>query len=146
LYDNLVFLTNTDTTVGFVSKNRDRLLEIKKRDSNKPFIRVCDSYTSLMSLVRVPSKYKKFVRNSRATTFVYRDKDIAIRVVKDIKHLRLIRKLKIAYSTSANISNIKYDETIAKSLCDVVIASEPLRVNNPSSIFLLSKTKIKKLR
>jgi len=46
LYDNLVFLTNTDTTVGFVSKNRDRLLEIKKRDSNKPFIRVCDSYAS----------------------------------------------------------------------------------------------------
>jgi len=99
-----------------------------------------------MSLVRVPNKYKKFVRNSRATTFVYKDKDIAIRVIKDIKHLRLIRKLKIAYSTSANISNIKYDEKIAKSLCDVVIASEPLRVNKPSSIFLLAKTKIKKLR
>ena len=35
-----VILTQTDTTVGFLSQNEKKLYEIKSRETTKPFIKV----------------------------------------------------------------------------------------------------------
>ena len=39
-----VFLTQTDTTIGFVSQNTDRLTAIKQRSPHKYYIKAVNSY------------------------------------------------------------------------------------------------------
>lgn len=142
---DLVFLTQTDTTVGFLSQNKERLYKIKSRELNKPFIKVCDSLNTLQKLTRVPQKYKSMVRNSKKTTFVYK-KD-AIRVVKDKEHLKFLKKLKWCYSTSANESGKGFDKDFAIKNADVVIYDyRGLSENSASKIYKINNFKIKRLR
>jgi tRNA A37 threonylcarbamoyladenosine synthetase subunit TsaC/SUA5/YrdC len=147
MFDDSIFLTNTDTTVGFISKNREKLYEIKNRDKQKAFITVCSSNIGLKTLVRVPRQHKKLVRNSQKTTFVFKNKNIAIRVIKNTPHADLINRLNIAYSTSANISKQNFDISWATKESDVVIYNkEILKQKEPSKIILLSNSKMKKIR
>ena len=53
-----VFLTQTDTTIGFVSQNADRLSEIKQRPPHKHYIKAVNSLHTLKTFARVPQKYK----------------------------------------------------------------------------------------
>jgi tRNA A37 threonylcarbamoyladenosine synthetase subunit TsaC/SUA5/YrdC len=141
----VVYLVQTDTTVGFLSQSKDRLYEIKQRDTNKPFIKVCDSFRSLSRFTRVPLKYRKMVRHSKKTTFVYNNE--AIRVVKDKEHLKFLKKLKWSYSTSANLSGDSFDKDFAIKMADVVVHdSRGFCENSASKIYKLHKNRIKKLR
>ena len=54
----MIFLVQSDTTVGFLSQDSDKLCKIKKRDNNKPFLVAVDSYKSLKNLTRVPKKFR----------------------------------------------------------------------------------------
>lgn len=142
---NYVFLTQTDTTVGFLSQNKDRLYEIKSRELTKPFIKVCDSLSTLKQFARVPNKYKQMVRQAKKTTFVYKNE--AIRVVKDEEHLKFLKKMRWCYSTSANKSGKDFDKDFAISVADIVIYDKRgFSQTTPSKIYKLSKTKLKRLR
>ena len=139
-----VFLTQTDTTIGFVSQNRKKLDEIKNRPTNKHYIKAVNSLKTLKLFTRVPKAHKNRVRRSKKTTFIMPNSH-SYRLIRDKHHLLLIERLKWAYTTSANISGESYDVKFAKEQADVII--EPLNVSKKAStIYKLGKKNIKKVR
>jgi tRNA A37 threonylcarbamoyladenosine synthetase subunit TsaC/SUA5/YrdC len=69
--ENLVFLTQTDTTIGFVSQNADRLSEIKQRPPHKHYIKAVDSLDTLKTFARVPQIHKNRVRRAKKNNFYH---------------------------------------------------------------------------
>lgn len=139
-----VFLTATDTTIGFVSQNAEKLTKIKKRSLYKHYIKAVNSLQTLKEFTRVPTIHKKRLRRAKHTTFVMPN-GCSYRVIRDRHHLLLLDRLKWAYTTSANLSGMHYDETFAKTAADITIA--PLkRCKAPSRIYKLGKKRIKRIR
>jgi len=146
VHSSLVYLTQTDTTVGFLSANNKKLSIIKQRDSNKKILRVVDSFQTLQKNIRVPKKFRKMVRNSQKTTFIYPNKQ-AFRVVdKDSKHYSFLKKFNILYSTSANITQNNFDQEFAIKNADIIVFNKQFKESIPSSIYTLSKSKKKQIR
>ena len=137
--------------MGFVSSSAQALYDLKKRSNNKPFLQVCTSLRDLQTLVRVPSRYKNWVRRSQKTTFIYpkqHSSSLAIRVVKEPKHKRFLHNLstKTIFSTSANLAGEEFDTEYALHSADVVVyQNEPFASKAPSKLFKISHN-IKKLR
>ncbi len=142
--EDTVFLTQTDTTIGFVSQNADKLTQIKQRPPYKHYIKAVNSLDTLKTFARVPQKHKNRVRRAKKTTFILPDGD-SYRVIKDKHHLLLLDRLKWAYTTSANLSNEAYDESFAREMAEVII--EPIQENRQaSSIYRLGKYTLRKIR
>lgn len=141
---NKVFLTQTDTTIGFVSQNANKLTTIKQRAPHKHYITAVNSLKTLQTFSRVPSIHKTKVRRAKKTTFIMPNGH-SYRVIRDKHHLLLLNRIKWAYTTSANLSNKNYDESFAKEMADVIIA--PLKVNQQAStIYKLGIHTIKRIR
>ena len=68
---SLVYLVQTDTTVGFSSLNDEKLSFIKQRPTSKKILHTVDSFKTLTKNARVPKSFRKRVRNSKRTTFIY---------------------------------------------------------------------------
>ena len=141
---NKVFLTQTDTTIGFVSQDAQRLSSLKQRPPHKHYIKAVNSLETLQHFTRIPSQHKKRVRRANKTTFILPSGD-SYRVVRDPHHLLLLDRLKWAYTTSANLSDQAYDENFAREVADVII--EPLQTNTQASpIYKLGKSQLKRIR
>ena len=140
----MIYLTQTDTTVGLLSKNKEELNKIKKRELNKPILKEVDSLSTLKEFVRIPKNFRKIVRRAKKTTFIYPNKD-SFRVVKDENHLRFLKKFKWTYSTSSNLHKQKFDKNWAFSVADVIVGSE-FKEGKASTIIKIGKRKCKKLR
>ncbi len=141
---NKVFLSQTDTTIGFVSQNAQRLTQIKQRPPYKHYITAVNSLETLKTFTRIPNAHKNRVRRANKTTFILPNTH-SYRVVKDTHHLLLLDRLKWAYTTSANLSGEVYDETFAKEMADIII--EPLTcTTQASSILKLGNTNLKRIR
>jgi len=139
-----VFLTQTDTTIGFVSQNRERLSLIKKRPAGKHYIKALPSLASLKAHTRIPACHKNRVRRAKKTTFILPDSN-SYRVVHDRHHNLLLARLKGAYTTSANQSGKAYNEQFATEMADVIVL--PLKqTDTPSTILKIGKTHIKRIR
>ena len=139
-----VFLTQTDTTIGFVSQNADKLTEIKQRPPHKHYIKAVNSLHTLKTFTRVPQDHKNRVRRARKTTFIMPNGH-SYRVIQDKHHLLLLDRLKWAYTTSANLSNEEYNESFAREMADVII--EPIKETNQAShIYRLGKNTLKRIR
>ncbi len=142
--DGAVLLCSTDTTIGFISQDSNRLDTIKQRPPQKQYIIALPSLKALNLRARVPTKYKKMLRRAKRTTFIMPN-GIAYRVIFDPHHKKLISKMGWAYTTSANISGFEYDPKYAKSVADIVCY--PLKSGTlPSKIYKLSKQSIKRIR
>ena len=140
-----VYLTQTDTTIGFISQDADRLTQIKQRPPHKHYIKAVDSLATLKSHTRIPTTCKNSVRRARKSTFILPNGASYRVVIHDRKHLMLISKLGWAYTTSANLSNQTFDEQWARSVADEVI--EPLEGNSePSNIFKINNRNMQKIR
>lgn len=141
---DLVFLTQTDTTIGFVSQNPARLDAIKQRPPHKHYIKAVPSLAALNAFARIPKRHRNLVRRAKKTTFVLPNGH-SYRVVRDKHHLLLLERLGWAYTTSANLSNHPYDEKFAKEAADVVIT--PLHAGSKASnIYKLNCHTIKRIR
>ena len=139
-----IFLTQTDTTIGFVSQNANRLTAIKQRPPHKHYIKAVNSLATLNTFTRVPSSHKNRVRRSTKTTFILPDGH-SYRLIQDQHHLLLLNRLQWAYTTSANLSDHAYHEKFAKEMADVII--EPLKQNKQASnIYKLGKQTMKRIR
>lgn len=139
-----VFLTQTDTTIGFVSQNADKLTEIKQRPPYKHYIKAVNSLHTLKTFTRIPQKHKNRVRRSNKTTFIMLNGQ-SYRVIQDKHHLLLLNRLKWSYTTSANLSNKAYDKSFAYQKADVII--EPLNESKEAShIYKLGKNNLKRIR
>jgi len=141
-----IYLTQTDTTVGFLSCNYSRLFKIKNRPISKKILMEVDSFKTLKSLTRVPKKYIKIIRKSKKTTFIYLNKK-SFRVVFDKNHLNFLKKFHFFYSTSANISGKIFEEKKAIDLADIIVYNNKnFKESKPSTIYKVTNHKIKKIR
>jgi tRNA A37 threonylcarbamoyladenosine synthetase subunit TsaC/SUA5/YrdC len=139
-----VFLTQTDTTIGFVSQNASQLSAIKQRPPSKHYIKAIDSLAKLKTFTRVPQQSKNRVRRAKKTTFILPNGE-SYRVIRDRHHLQLLQRLKWTYTTSANLSGSEYEEKFAKQKADIIVT--PLgSASGASHIYKLGKTQIKKVR
>jgi len=141
-FEDKIFLTSTDTTVGFISKSVTALDRAKDRLEGKKYIKALPSLKSIEK--RVPKKFKKIVRRANKTTFIL-TKDYSFRVIKDKTHLLLIKRLNGAFTTSANKSGFEFDYEFAFNKADIIVY--PLKkVGHPSNIYKIGKKKIKRVR
>lgn len=141
-----VILTQTDTTVGFVSQNSVQLASIKTRPTTKPFIKVYNSLQSVKNdAKRVPKKYKRRVRLAKKTTFIIKNE--AFRVAPYPLHSNVLRNLKWAYSTSANESGKSFDREFCQAKADIIIEDRAtLEEKTASKLLKINNKKIKRLR
>lgn len=147
LNSSLIYLTQTDTTVGFLSSDDKKLCSVKQRDSKQKILQVVSNYETLNKLVRVPNKYKKFIRRAKTTTIIYPNK-LAFRVVNNnSSHQKFLQKFNVMYSTSANKTKNNFNEKYAIDNSDVIVYSKETFVEKQaSSIYKINKLKIKKIR
>jgi tRNA A37 threonylcarbamoyladenosine synthetase subunit TsaC/SUA5/YrdC len=141
-----VILTQTDTTVGFLSQNANRLREIKSRSSNKPFIKVFQSFATLKSEnIRIPNYYKRTLRRSKKTTFIVKNQ--AFRVAKTDLDSTLLRQLSWSYSTSANESSKNFNRDFCEQKADIIIENKQrLFEGTASKLYKINNQAIKRLR
>ena len=143
---DLVILTQTDTTVGFVSQNGQKLGNIKSRDDSKPFIKVYDSLKTFLACAnRVPHAKKNLVRRSKQTSFIIKNK--AFRISKIHLNSQLLRDLHWHYSTSANESSKNFDRDFCEDKADIIIEDKNgLHENVSSTLLKINNKKKVKIR
>ncbi len=140
-----IILAQTDTTVGFLSQDALALERIKGRPEGKPFLKVFVSLSLLQSTIRIPLKYRSWMRHASKTTFVIKNQ--AVRYVREPSHMHLIKQYGWLYSTSANKSGYPYDENFCFNHSDIIIEdSREFFLSPPSKIFKITSTHSKKLR
>ena len=142
---NNLYLTPTDTTIGFVSQDASKIDEAKTRLPNKHYIRVVDSLATLKSFTRVPTAHKNRVRRAKRMTFIIPN-GLSFRVVKDTEHNLLLNRVKWFYSSSANLSGAQYNEAYAKSVSEVVVSSPTGSDGKASKIYRLGQERIRSIR
>ncbi len=140
-----VLLAQTDTTVGFLSQDAQKLRKAKGRDETKPFLKVFSSFHTLASHVRVPQRHRRRVRYARLSTFIVKEQ--AFRCVKDSEHASLIDRYGWLYSTSANESGQSFDPQYCLERADCIIEDDRgLCERSSSRIYRLGRTRLKRVR
>ena len=144
---SLVYLVQTDTTVGFSSLNDEKLSTIKQRPTSKKILHTVDSFKTLNENTRIPKNFRKKVRNSKKTTFIYPNGK-SFRVVNQNSHFYdFIHKFNILYSTSANKTGEKFDKDFATIGADIIVEDKKgFFETKASSIIKLSKKTSKIVR
>lgn len=144
---SLIYLVQTDTTVGFSSSNDEELSIIKQRPVSKKILNTVDSFFTLNKNIRVPKNFRKKVRNSKKVTFIYPN-GISFRVVeKSSIFYNFIHKFSILYSTSANKTGENFDKDFAIVGADILVEDKRgFYETQASAIIKLSKKSFKKLR
>jgi len=140
-----LYLTQTDTTMGFVSQDTSKIDKAKKRLPNKHYIRVVNSLESLQTFTRVPQKYKNRVRRAKKSTFIFPSGE-SFRVVKGTKHNLLLDRLSWVYSSSANLSGKEYDEVYAQENTEVIIFLPNIQQGISSKIYCLGHKRLEVIR
>jgi tRNA A37 threonylcarbamoyladenosine synthetase subunit TsaC/SUA5/YrdC len=140
-----VILTQTDTTVGFLSQNKKKLDIIKGRPPHKPYLINFLDFATLKQHVRIPNKRKKELRRAKKTTYIVNNQ--AFRVATPPTKSILFRKYKWFYSTSANKSGASFLLDFAIQKADIIIKNHyGLKENTPSKIFKINTCKKIRLR
>ena len=142
---NNLYLTQTDTTIGFVSQDATKIDHAKRRLPHKHYIRVVDSLKTLQQFTRVPQQHKNRVRRARCTTFIMPN-GLSFRVVRDTEHNLLLNRMKWLFSSSANLSGAEYDEGYAKENAEVIVSFPNAKVGQASKIYRLSQNNLKVIR
>lgn len=136
----MIYLVQTDTTVGLLSRDFKELNLAKNRDANTPCIFTIAKFSGL----RVPRPFKNLVRKARKTTFIYPNGK-SIRVVKDCEHESFLKEHGSMYSTSANPHGKVFDEEWARSVADEIVGNN-FSSKQSSKIYRISRKKLKVIR
>jgi tRNA A37 threonylcarbamoyladenosine synthetase subunit TsaC/SUA5/YrdC len=144
---SLIYLVQTDTTVGFSSLNDEKLSAIKQRPSSKKILHTVDSFKILKKNTRIPKDFRKKVRNSKKTTFIYPNAKSFRVVNKSSDFYDFIHKFGILYSTSANKAGESFEKEFATIGADILVEDKRgFYETQASTIIKLSKRNFKKLR
>jgi len=141
-----VVLTQTDTTVGFLSQNGAKLADIKSRNSNKPFIRVYTNFKALNAAnIRVPKEQKNRVRRMKKTTFIV--KNSSFRVARPKLSSYILRELTWSFSTSANENSKNFSRIFCEEKADIIIEDKnALYESTASKLYKINNRKVVRLR
>lgn len=141
----MLFLAQSDTTVGFLSQNAEHINSAKGREGKKVLLEV-DCLATLRNFTRIPEIHKNFVRKAKKTTFIYPNA-LALRVIKDEFHLRFLHFYKWLYSSSANPTASCFSLDFALQKADIIIEDKRgFFQNSPSKIYKLTRTQAKRIR
>ncbi|MCH5337068.1 MAG: Sua5 YciO YrdC YwlC family protein [Campylobacter sp.] len=140
----MIYLAQTDTTAGFLSKDLKALNALKNRPQNMPCLITTAKFCELKKLTRVPNSFKNLIRRAKKTTFIYPNSK-AVRVVKGHEHSEFLSQFSWLYSTSANIHGQKFDENWAIKKADKIIGNQFFE-GKASNIYKISRLKRKKIR
>lgn len=144
---SLVYLVQTDTTVGFSSFDDEKLSSVKERPISKKILHTVDSFKTLNENTRVPKNFRKKVRNSKKTTFIYPNGKSFRVVSKNSDFYDFIHKFGILYSTSANKTGEKFEKEFAILGADVLVEDKKgFYETTASQIIKLTNKTFKKLR
>ena len=137
-----VILTQTDTTVGFLSQDATKLQTIKSRNSTKPFITVYRDFKSLKA--RVPHSHKNRVRRSKKTTFIIKNRAFRVTCTRLSSSFFNVQWY---FSTSANARGEKFDKIFCEEKADIIIEDKhSLFEDKASSLLKLNRKSIRKIR
>ncbi len=137
-----VILTQTDTTVGFLSQNKQKLQNIKSRSTTKPFIKVYKNFKSLQT--RIPNAHKNLLRRSKKTTFIVKNR--AFRIATYQLHSTLLH-VPWYYSTSANAAGKNFERVFCEAKADIIIEDKnSLQEKEASSLIQLNTKHKRRLR
>jgi tRNA A37 threonylcarbamoyladenosine synthetase subunit TsaC/SUA5/YrdC len=141
-----VILAQTDTTVGFLSHDAQKLYSIKSRPQTKPFIKVYKDFRSFLSDgKRVVRNRRNMVRRSKKTTFIINN--FSFRVAKSELNSRILRDSSWFYSTSANRSGEKFSRDFCESKADIIVEDKGALFENSSSVIIkINSKKQRRLR
>lgn len=143
----LVYLVQTDTTVGFSSSSDERLAEAKQRPTSQKILQTVDSFKTLNQNTRVPKKFRKRVRNSKRTTFIYPNLKSFRVITNESKFYDFLHKFNILYSTSANETTKNFDKKYACNVSEVIVEDkEGFSEKTSSRIVRISKNSLIKIR
>ena len=143
--EKAVILAQTDTTVGFLSQDAEKLAHIKGRKPNKPFLKNIFSLKELKKSIRIPKSRKKELRRAKRTTYIVKNQ--AFRVATFPASSAIFRNAGWFYSTSANKSGEKFDYNFAKEKADIIVINEVgLFESEPSSLIKCNERKKVRLR
>lgn len=140
----MLYLAQTDTTAGFLSKSLKEINQAKNRPEKQACLITTSSFYEAKSLARVPKNFKNLLRRAKKTTFLYPNKE-AIRVVKNHPHSKFLDKMGFMYSSSANLHKEKFDFKIAAKIADIIVDKE-FKEEQPSRIIKLGRRRLKKIR
>ena len=144
---SLVYLVQTDTTVGFSSSNDEKLSIVKQRPTTQKILQTVDSFKTLNQNTRVPKKFRRMVRKANKTTFIYPNKNSFRVVSKESNFYDFIHKFNILYSTSANKTAQKFEKNFAFTNSNVLVFTKNnFFETSASKIIKLSKSSIKTIR
>tara|TARA_B100001063_G_C16733992_1_gene540946 strand:- start:335 stop:778 length:444 start_codon:yes stop_codon:yes gene_type:complete len=144
---SLVYLVQTDTTVGFSCASHERLSDVKQRPRSKKILNTVDSFKTLNENTRVPKKFRKQVRRASKTTYIYPNLKSFRVINKESLFHPFISKFKILYSTSANLTGNSFDEEFALKNSDIIVnQKDGFSEKVSSSIYKINKSKIVKIR
>jgi tRNA A37 threonylcarbamoyladenosine synthetase subunit TsaC/SUA5/YrdC len=144
---SLVYLVQTDTTVGFSSSNDEKLSLIKQRPTSKKILHTVDSFKTLNQNTRIPKRFRRVIRNSKKTTYVYPNLKSFRVVDKRSKFYDFIHKFKILYSTSANKTAENFNKEFAILGADILVEDKrDFFETKASRILKVSKKRRKILR
>lgn len=141
-----LFLAQSDTTAGFLSRDKNKILFAKKSPMNKRILKEVCSIATIKEDSRIPKIIKKAIRRKHKTTFIFQNKK-SFRVIYESIHLAFLKQFKILYSSSANLNGEEFSYSFAFECADVVVFDKRLITQKQSSsIYKIKKTKIKKIR
>lgn len=142
---NLLFLAQSDTTLGFLSQDPLKINLAKGRGAQKVLIEA-SSLSVLHTFSRIPQKHKNLIRRMKKTTFIY-PKGQAIRVIRDAWHLRFLSSMQWLYSSSANPTKESYNLSFAHQKADVIIQDKRgFFEGKPSKIYKINSRTLKRIR
>ena len=144
---SLIYLVQTDTTVGFSSSSDEKLSTVKQRPLTKKILNTVDSFDTLSKNTRIPKNFRKKVRNSKKTTFIYPNSKSFRVIDKNSSFYDFINKFKILYSTSANKTAESFNQDFATVGADIIVEDKrSFYETKASSIVKLSKKTLKIVR
>lgn len=133
-----IILAQSDTTAGFLSRDKRALNRIKGREEEQEILRTFASFYELAKFSRIPRAHRSFVRRASRTSFILSPQK-AFRIVKDPHHAEFLRHVGWLYSTSANAHGQRFSLEFALRCADIVVLdSRGIYESKPSRILKLS--------
>ncbi|WP_121626797.1 Sua5 YciO YrdC YwlC family protein [Poseidonibacter antarcticus] len=142
---SLVYLVQTDTTVGFSSSNDEKLSSVKQRPKSKKILHTVDSFKTLKKYTRIPKKFRKEVRKSTLTTFIYPNQKSFRVINKDKDFYDFIHKFGILYSTSANQTGKKFEHNFAINNSDIIVENKNNFFESSASMIIKINKRVKRV-
>ncbi|WP_095278092.1 hypothetical protein [Helicobacter sp. 11S02629-2] len=139
---SLVYLAQTDTTLGLLSTNEAILNHTKNAPSKKKLLTQFVNFKKL----RIPSAFKSHVRHAKRQSFIIKGK--SFRVSKDTNFNLFLKFFESGlYSSSANMHKGEFSLEFAKSVADVyVLDKRGFKKHKASKIYKLNASRMRRLR